>query len=123
MDFDAEESQRPFTPEAAPSGTYAGCKSYGEFRELLADPGVDGPDGRRHLRPLACYPLRSAAVRAGKDVSVEKRHFAQQSKRDACGQRGATTLGASRGNDSEFRSLPQMRAAVGAVLKRPHRRR
>lgn len=52
------------------SGRYKGCATYEDFRELLNDPGIDAvvvatPD-HWHV------PIALAAVRAGKDVYVEK---------------------------------------------------
>ncbi len=54
----------------SPSGTYRGCASYKDFRELLARPDIDAvmvstPD-HWHV------PIALAAVRAGKDVACEK---------------------------------------------------
>lgn len=112
MDFTQKKVNDHYA-KAAPGGAYAGCKAYGDFRELLADPGVDA------VMVATCdhwhVPAALAAVRAGKDVSVEKpislsieegRLLASEAKR----------LGRVTRNDSEFRSLPQMRAAAGAVL-------
>ena len=56
--------------EATKQGTYKGCRAYNDFRELLARPDIDAvviatPD-HWHV------PIAIAAVRAGKDVYVEK---------------------------------------------------
>jgi predicted dehydrogenase len=54
----------------APSGVYTGCATYRDFRELLARPDIDAvmistPD---HWHAI----MAAAALRAGKDVSLEK---------------------------------------------------
>ena len=86
----------------APSGKYAGCAAYGDFRELLAAREIDAvmistPD---HWHA----PMAVAAAEAGKDVSLEKpitRTVAE----------GRRIIRAIRQNarvfrvDSEFRSL------------------
>jgi predicted dehydrogenase len=99
--------------KVAAGGTYKGCKAFKDFRELLAQPDIDAvmvstPD-HWHI------PAAVAAVRAGKDVAVEKpislsieegRLFANEAKRFNRVTR----------NDSEFRSLPDMRKACELVL-------
>ena len=57
-------------PRRPGKGTYKGCKAYNDFRELLARDDIDAvviatPD-HWHV------PIALAAVRAGKDVYVEK---------------------------------------------------
>jgi hypothetical protein len=99
--------------KAAPGGAYTGCKAYADFRALLADPSIDA------VMVSTCdhwhVPAALAAVRAGKDVSVEKpislsieegRLLASEAKR----------LGRVTRNDSEFRGDPRMRKAAEAVL-------
>jgi predicted dehydrogenase len=99
--------------KSAPSGSYKGCKAYGDFRELLADRNVDA------VMVSTCdhwhVPAALAAVRAGKDVSVEKpislsieegRLLANEAKR----------LNRVTRNDSEFRGDPRMRRAAEIVL-------
>lgn len=56
--------------KARPAGTYTGCATYRDFRELLARPDIDAvmistPD---HWHAT----MAAAALRAGKDVSLEK---------------------------------------------------
>lgn len=99
---------------SAPSGAYKGCKAYHDFRELLADPSIDA------VMVSTCdhwhVPIALAAVRTGKDVSVEKpislsiregRLLADEAKR----------LGRVTRNDSEFRGDARMRRAVAAVFE------
>ncbi len=54
----------------APKGTYKGCKAYRDFRDVLARGDIDavvvGTPDHWHV------PIALAAVRAGKDVYVEK---------------------------------------------------
>ena len=112
MDF-SQKKVNGYYATSAPSGTYAGCKAYGDFRELLADPDIDA------VMVSTCdhwhVPAALAAIRAGKDVSVEKpislsieegRLLANEAKR----------LGRVTRNDSEFRGDPRMRKASEAVL-------
>lgn len=95
------------------AGSYKGCKTYGDFRDLLADPGIDA------VMVSTCdhwhVPAALAAVRAGKDVSIEKpislsieegRLLANEAKR----------LGRVTRNDSEFRGDSRLRLAAQAVL-------
>lgn len=112
MDFTRQKINDHYAKSAV-SGSYKGCKAYGDFRELLADPGIDA------VMVSTCdhwhVPAALAAVRAGKDVSVEKpislsieegRLLANEAKR----------LGRITRNDSEFRGNPHMRLAAQAVL-------
>jgi predicted dehydrogenase len=96
----------------APGGTYKGCDTYRDFRELLARKDIDAvmistPD---HWHA----PMAVAALKAGKDVSLEKpitRYIAD-------GRRIAD-LAATHGRvfrvDSEFRSLERFHRAVELV--------
>lgn len=112
MDFTRQKINDHYAKSSI-SGSYKGCKAYGDFRELLADPGIDA------VMVSTCdhwhVPAALAAVRAGKDVSVEKpislsieegRLLANEAKR----------LGRITRNDSEFRGNPNMRLAAQAVL-------
>ena len=112
MDFTKQKIEAHYA-KAAPGGSYKGCKAYGDFRELLADPGIDA------VMVSTCdhwhVPAALAAVRAGKDVSVEKpislsieegRLLASEAKR----------LKRVTRNDSEFRGDARMRLAAEAVL-------
>ena len=85
----------------APAGSYKGCSTYGDFRELLARKDVDAvmistPD-HWHV------PMSLAAVEAGKDVACEKpitRTIAEGRKlSDAVAKHGRVFR-----VDSEFRS-------------------
>ncbi|MCL1919466.1 MAG: Gfo/Idh/MocA family oxidoreductase [Kiritimatiellaeota bacterium] len=89
------------------------CKAYRDFRELLQDKDIDA------VMVSTCdhwhIPHALAAVRAGKDVSVEKpialsiregRLLADEAKR----------LGRVTRNDSECRGVHQMALAAEAVL-------
>ena len=51
-------------------GTYRGCRTYIDFRDLLARPDVDGVviSAPEHWRPIMCI----MAAKAGKDVLAEK---------------------------------------------------
>ena len=96
----------------APSGAYKGCDAYKDFREVLARKDIDAvmistPD-HWHV------PIAAAALRAGKDVSLEKpitRHI-----RDG---RLLVDLVAKHKRvfrvDSEFRSLERFHRAVELV--------
>lgn len=95
------------------TGAAAGCRAYRDYRAMLAASDIDAvmvstPD-HWHV------PAAIAALRAGKDVSVEKplslsveegRWFV----REAQLRKRVTRI------DSEFRSLPEMRRACEAVL-------
>lgn len=96
----------------ASSGTYKGCDTYGDFREVLARRDVDAvmistPD-HWHV------PMAMLALQAGKDVSLEKpitRYIAE-------GRRLANEVVARKRIfrvDSEFRSLDRMHRAVELV--------
>ena len=96
----------------APSGRYAGCDTHRDFREVLARKDVDAvmistPD-HWHV------PMALMALRAGKDVSLEKpitRYIAE-------GRRLADTVkqhGRVFRVDSEFRSLERFHRAVELV--------
>ena len=96
----------------ASSGRYAGCDTHRDFREVLARKDVDAvmistPD-HWHV------PMALMALRAGKDVSLEKpitRHIAE-------GRRLANAVkehGRVFRVDSEFRSLERFHRAVELV--------
>jgi predicted dehydrogenase len=112
MEFTRRKIDAHYAKQSA-SGAYKGCKAYGDFRELLADPGIDA------VMVSTCdhwhVPAALAAVRAGKDVSVEKpislsiaegRLLADEARR----------LGRVTRNDSEFRGDSRMRLAAQAVM-------
>jgi myo-inositol 2-dehydrogenase / D-chiro-inositol 1-dehydrogenase len=111
MDFTRRKIDDHYA-KSRPSGQYKGCKAYADFRELLADPSIDA------VMVSTCdhwhVPIALAALRAGKDVSVEKpislsiregRLLADEARR----------LGRVTRNDSEFRGDARMRRAVAAL--------
>ncbi|MGC4053473.1 MAG: Gfo/Idh/MocA family oxidoreductase [Paludibaculum sp.] len=94
------------------SGTYKGCKTFGDYRELLADKSIDAvmvstPD---HWHT----PISIEAFRAGKDVACEKpiTRFIAQGRQlsDEAAKRKRVFR-----NDSEFRSLPNFHRAAELV--------
>lgn len=96
----------------APSGTYKGCEAYRDFRDVLARTDIDAvmistPD-HWHV------PMALMALRAGKDVSLEKpitRYIAE-------GRLLANTVTRHKRVfrvDSEFRSLDRFHRAVELV--------
>ncbi len=96
----------------SPSGAYRGCRTLGDFREMLADKSIDAvmistPD-HWHV------PMSMEAIRAGKDVSCEK-----PLTRFITEGRQLSDLATSRKrvfrNDSEFRSLDYFHRAVELV--------
>lgn len=95
------------------SGSYRGCAACRDFREVLARPDVDAvmistPD-HWHV------PMAIAAVRAGKDVSVEKPlGLSIAEGRALCGE--VRRHGRVLRIDSEFRSIGYMRRACELVL-------
>ncbi|WP_291988908.1 Gfo/Idh/MocA family oxidoreductase [Luteitalea sp.] len=96
----------------APSGTYKGCATYRDFREVLARTDVDAvmistPD-HWHV------PMALMALRAGKDVSLEKpitRYIAEgrQLVNEVATHKRVFRV------DSEFRSLERFHRAVELV--------
>jgi len=94
------------------SGTYKGCATFGDFRELLARKDIDAvmistPD-HWHV------PMAIAAVKAGKDVSCEKpltRSIAEGRKLSDLVTREKRVFR----TDSEFRSLRAFHRAVEIV--------
>ncbi len=97
---------------AQKGSTYKGCRTYGDFREVLASKDVDAvmiavPD-HWHV------PMAIEAARAGKHISLEKpistciEHGRQLVK--AIKKYGVITR-----NDSEFRTLPKFARAVELV--------
>ncbi len=87
---------------AKKSGSYSGVKSYGDYRELIADKGVDAvmvstPD-HWHI------PAAIAAALAGKHVSVEKALSISYSHSKALVE-AVRFKGVANRLDSEFRSL------------------
>ena len=98
--------------KAAPSGSWKGCTVYKDWRDLIADKGIDAvfistPD---HWHT----PMAIAAIRAGKDVALEK-------PITRCIEEGrilATEVAKHKRVfrvDSEFRSLAPMHRAVELV--------
>jgi myo-inositol 2-dehydrogenase / D-chiro-inositol 1-dehydrogenase len=112
MDFTRRKIDAHYA-KSAHSGSYKGCKTYHDFRELLADPSIDA------VMVSTCdhwhVPIALAAVRAGKDVSVEKPISLSIAEgrllADAANKHQRVTR-----NDSEFRGDARMRRAVAAIL-------
>ena len=96
-----------------PSGTHRGCMTTRDFRDVLARPDIDAvmistPD-HWHV------PMAIAAVRAGKDISVEKPLTLSIAEgRVLCDE--ARRYGRVTRTDSEFRSIGYMRRACELVL-------
>ena len=95
-----------------PAGTYTGCATYRDFRELLARPDIDAvmistPD-HWHV------PMAAAALRAGKDVSLEKPITRYISEAGVLADLVAAHKRVFR-VDSEFRSLERFHRAVELV--------
>lgn len=94
------------------SGVYKGCRTFVDFRELLADRSIDAvmiatPD-HWHV------PMSMEAIRAGKDVSCEKpltRSIAEGRRLSDLATRHKRVFR----NDSEFRSLDYFHRAVELV--------
>jgi len=110
---DARSITEKHYAESSPSGTYQGCRAYGDFREILARDDVDAvmistPD-HWHV------PMSLAAVEAGKDVCCEKpitRTIAEGRKlADAVAQAKRVFR-----VDSEFRSIEVFHRACELVL-------
>ena len=95
-----------------PSGAYSGCATYRDFRELIARTDIDAvmistPD---HWHAI----MAAAALRAGKDVSLEKPITRFISEGRAIADLAATHQRVFR-VDSEFRSLERFHRAVELV--------
>jgi len=95
------------------SGAYKGCATYVDFRDLLARADIDAvmistPD-HWHV------PQAIAAVRAGKDISVEKPLTLSIAEGRALSNEVRRYARVSR-TDSEFRSIGYMRQACELVL-------
>jgi len=95
------------------SGAYKGCATYVDFRDLLARADIDAvmissPD-HWHV------PHAIAAVRAGKDISVEKPLTLSIAEGRALSNEVRRYARVSR-TDSEFRSIGYMRRACELVL-------
>ena len=93
----------------SPGGAYSGCATFKDFRELLARPDIDAvmistPD-HWHV------PMAVAAVRAGKDVSLEKPITRYIDEGRLLANEVAKHKRVFR-VDSEFRSLEPMRRAA-----------
>jgi myo-inositol 2-dehydrogenase/D-chiro-inositol 1-dehydrogenase len=95
-----------------PGGSYKGCAAFRDFRELLARTDIDAvmistPD-HWHV------PIALAAVKAGKDVSLEKpiTRYINEGRMlaDLCASKGRIFR-----VDSEFRSLAPMHRAAELV--------
>ena len=96
----------------APSGTYRGCATHRDFRELLARPDIDAvmistPD---HWHAI----MAAAALRAGRDVALEKPITRFISEGRAIAELAAKYQRVFR-VDSEFRSLERFHRAVELV--------
>jgi myo-inositol 2-dehydrogenase / D-chiro-inositol 1-dehydrogenase len=96
----------------ATSGVYKGCRTYSDFRELLADRSIDavfvGTPDHWHV------PISIEAVKAGKDVSCEKpltRSIAEGRQLSDLVKKHQRVFR----TDSEFRSLENFYRAVELV--------
>ena len=109
---EAKKLVEAFYAKQTPAGTFKGCATYRDFRELLARPDIDAvmistPD---HWHAI----MAAAALRAGKDVSLEKpiTRFISEGRMIA-------DLAAKHERvfrvDSEFRSLERFHRAVELV--------
>lgn len=111
MDF-AKQKVEAHYAQHAPTGSYKGCATYRDFRELLARPDIDAvmistPD-HWHV------PMAMAAVRAGKDVCCEK----PLTRNITEGRRLADLVAKHKRvfrTDSEFRSLGRFHHAAQVV--------
>lgn len=108
----SQERVESYYAQEKTSGSYKGCATFHDFRDLIARPDIDavfvGTPDHWHV------PMALAAMRAGKDVSCEKpltlsihegRVLADQAKR----------LNRVTRTDSEFRSLKLFHHAVECV--------
>jgi myo-inositol 2-dehydrogenase / D-chiro-inositol 1-dehydrogenase len=98
--------------KSSPGGGYAGCATFQDFRQLLARPDIDAvmistPD-HWHV------PMAVAAVRAGKDVALEKPITRYIDEGRLLASEVARHKRVFR-VDSEFRSLEPMRRAAELV--------
>ena len=93
-------------------GDFKGCKAYKDFRELLADKSIDAVmiSTQDHWH----VPMAVAAVRAGKDVALEKpiTRYIDEGRLLA---NEVVKHGRVFRVDSEFRSLEQMHRAAELV--------
>jgi predicted dehydrogenase len=111
LDNARKQVEDAYAKQAA-STAYKGCKTYQDFRELLADKSIDaifvGTPDHWHV------PISTAAIKAGKDVSCEKplSRFIRQGREfsDLVTQQQRVFR-----NDSEFRSLENFYTAVELV--------
>lgn len=108
----AKAKVEAFYKDKAPSGSYKGCASYRDFRELLAREDIDAvmistPD-HWHV------PIALAAARAGKDISCEK----PLTRNIAEGRRLADLVAQKKlvfRTDSEFRCLRRFHSVAQVV--------
>jgi len=109
---EAKRLVEAYYAKQTPAGTFKGCATYRDFRELLARPDIDAvmistPD---HWHAI----MAAAALRAGKDVSLEKpiTRFISEG-------RVIATLATKHERvfrvDSEFRSLERFHRAAELV--------
>lgn len=111
LDNGRKQVEQGYAKQAG-SSVYKGCKTYKDFRELLADKSIDavfvGTPDHWHV------PISIEAIKAGKDVACEKplTRFIGQG-------RELSNLVTKRKrvfrNDSEFRSLQNFHRAVELV--------
>ncbi len=110
---EAKKKVEAYYGEHTASGKYSGCATHGDYRELLARPDIDAvmissPD-HWHV------PMALDAVKAGKDVALEKpitRSIAEgRALADAVKRYGRVFR-----TDTEIRSSPVMVRAVELVL-------
>jgi myo-inositol 2-dehydrogenase / D-chiro-inositol 1-dehydrogenase len=117
MDFTRQKINDHYAKSAV-SGSYKGCKAYADFRELLADPGIDA------VMVSTCdhwhVPDRPRRGAGRQGCLGRKTDLAEHRGGPPAGGR-SRRLGRVTRNDSEFRGDARMRLAAEAVREWAHR--